>query len=316
MFLLKRFNARKQRKAAKQSGPQSAHACKSQSTESPTIERGASEVTSRPAQSRAVRQLNPKKLEQKKALEEGGFGCVYSAYYRGKRVAYKSYRDDVEHDVRNEAALHQSLKHDHIIRFMAMAKDAKGMIMEFSEYGDLRTAIEDSMIGIDWELRGAKLIYDVVSALAYLKSQRVIHGDVKAENILLSTPYCAKLCDFNLSVRLEEGEERKRARFCSVNIAAPEQLIDGEICFASDIYALGITLWEMQTARVAWEEHGDDNNAKLQAIATGQRPTLIDMPDSPKWWVVNFWQQDPKTRPDIETVKLELENECKAFRLI
>lgn len=101
---------------------------------------------------------------------------------------------------------------------------------------------------------------NILSGLAYLHSRNIIHGDLKAQNILLATSltdsrgYIAKLADFGMARQMQNAQTHiDTLQYGTVSHDAPEKLSGSKLAPAADVYAFGITLWEMYTQRQAFD---------------------------------------------------------------
>ncbi|GAX76175.1 hypothetical protein CEUSTIGMA_g3619.t1 [Chlamydomonas eustigma] len=101
---------------------------------------------------------------------------------------------------------------------------------------------------------------DIASGMLHLHNSNVVHSDLKAQNILLQTNLSeargvtAKVSDFGLSMRITAADTHVSKAFQgTLTHMAPEVLVKGIQSTASDVYAFGITLWELYTSRIAFE---------------------------------------------------------------
>jgi len=218
-------------------------------------------------------------------IGEGGVGTVYQAYQPaiGREVAIKvlreKYADDPEfvHRFRTEAELVARLEHPHIIPLYDYWHDSNGiyLVMRWLRGGSLRASLERDG---PWEvLRTADLLDQVASALSVAHSVGIIHRDLKPDNILLDERDNAYLTDFGLAKNLVSGAEGslsehdyrklldaqndffKQQPSSTLYITdyeqlagtpaylSPEQIRFERLSLQSDIYSLGITLYEMLT---------------------------------------------------------------------
>ncbi|KAG2484250.1 hypothetical protein HYH03_016895 [Edaphochlamys debaryana] len=99
----------------------------------------------------------------------------------------------------------------------------------------------------------------VASGVAYLHSRSILHGDLSANNVLLQTtrlpqmPVVAKVSDFGLSRRLEQGQSQlKNVRHGTPYYQAPEVAEKGTSTLAADVYSLGVLLWELYHGPPPW----------------------------------------------------------------
>ena len=144
------------------------------------------------------------------------------------------------------------------------------------------------------------------SALAHLHSKGLVHRDVKLGNILIGRDSTVKLCDMGLTRPVEEGVTVTATEMVvgTPNYMAPEQATGAELCSASDIYALGLTLYQALTGEVALKE--------TTAIATlsrrqKERPAPIRRrrPLCPRWLdrlIRRMLEPNPHERPSATEV--------------
>lgn len=108
--------------------------------------------------------------------------------------------------MKQEAIIHQSLRHPNIITLLS-SFETKLELVFVCEYAvsDLHKLL--AKVGSLGEHRTQKLSYDLISALYYLHSHRILHRDLKPPNILLDKNYKAKLCDFGLARSMTLGTQ-------------------------------------------------------------------------------------------------------------
>ncbi len=161
------------------------------------------------------------------------------------------------------------------------------MAMAFIDGQDLRHILKD------YRARGALMSYsqilrvtrDIAAALDYAHTQDVIHRDVKPSNIMVKSDGHAVLTDFGLALNAQEGTIGNT--FGSVYYIAPEQAVSSAHAVPqSDLYALGVVLYEMLTGRVPF----DDVSAMSIALKH-----ISDPPPPPR--AIN-----PDISPELETV--------------
>ena len=89
--------------------------------------------------------------------------------------------------IRRQVAMLRALKHPNIVLYMGIVKlkeDQFGIVQEYVRGGSLRHALSDTKRKLSWGLR-LSLLQDIAQGLVYLHTQRVLHRDLKAENVLL-----------------------------------------------------------------------------------------------------------------------------------
>ena len=141
-----------------------------------------------------------------------------------------------------------NIRHDNILSIYDFGEDEQHrpfMVMEFLHGQDLRKAIREGSTG-DIQSR-LSIALQTARALRYIHTQRIIHRDVKPENIHLTPEGIVKLMDFGIAKT--EGMAMTRAGFVlgTPYYMAPEQIRGQAIDQCVDIYAFGILLYELMT---------------------------------------------------------------------
>jgi serine/threonine-protein kinase len=246
-------------------------------------------------------------LDQKYRLESklgiGGMGSVYRAHRLliGDTVAVKvlhpnqmSYPQAVER-FRREAQTAARVKHPNVANVYDFGVSKDGLIyqvMELVEGESLRQVIEKE--GSINEATAAKIIFQVCAALDEAHKQGVVHRDIKPENILVRKTrrgWQVKVLDFGIASQSEAPTERITIAGSVVgtpHYMSPEQCLGEELDGRSDIYNLGVVLFEMLTGVAPF------NSPTPTAIVIQQ---VNQAP--PRLRSVN-----PKISPAVETVVL------------
>ncbi|XP_048531591.1 mitogen-activated protein kinase kinase kinase 5-like isoform X3 [Triticum urartu] len=204
-------------------------------------------------------------------IGRGGFALVYQGVLESGTVAVKRLSDMCmdEKKFHGEVQCLMKARHKNIVRFLGYCADTQGNMLSYNgklvmadvrqrllcfEYmskGSLRDYISDESCGLEWRKR-YQIINGICQGLNYLHENRIVHLDLKPENVLLDDNMVPKITDFGLS---RYFEERQTSQSITSNISgtlgyiAPE-LYDGEkITIQSDIYSLGIIIIEILTGR-------------------------------------------------------------------
>ena len=256
-------------------------------------------------------------------LGSGGYGAVYKASYGGKSVAVKALFGEAKDVVvppniakmmRREATIMCSLNHPNILRVHGVVSERGWIVMDLCEGGALDEALKDPEEAFD-DATQTRLCAEVATGVAYLhmKEVSIIHGDMKAGNVLLTRDRSARLCDFGLS----EAKNRSKTMTSAANAgsksnaltvawSAPELFTAEPKSFATDVYALGLTLWEIYERATPFASMPEA--AVVSQVLAGRRPKLAKTPASVRRLVEKCWSEDPKERPGADRVALMLTN--------
>lgn len=193
---------------------------------------------------------------------QGGMATVYLAEREvggaRQRVALKLVRrgidtDEVLRRFAHETRVLASLEHPNIARFFDAGASDDGrpyLVMEFIEGRPLTRHCDAERLGIVARLQ---LFQTVCDAVQYAHQQLVVHRDIKPSNILITDDGEVKLVDFGIAKLLadETGTASPRTRtgvrVLTPEYAAPEQIRGESISTATDVYALGLVLYELLT---------------------------------------------------------------------
>lgn len=194
-------------------------------------------------------------------LGHGGMGTVYLAerdddQYRA-RVAIKFVRSllaapELERRFRAERQILADLNHTNIARLVDGGAAADGTPYIVMEYIDGRPIdVWCEAHGLDIRAR-VKLFLQVCDAVAYAHRSGVVHRDLKPSNIMVTPDGVPKLVDFGLAKLIGDASDLEQTallRVMTPSHASPEQIRGGPISFATDVYSLGVVLFELLTGR-------------------------------------------------------------------
>ncbi|MBL8235561.1 MAG: serine/threonine protein kinase, partial [Bryobacterales bacterium] len=148
------------------------------------------------------------------------------------------------------------LEHPHIARLLDGGTGANGvpyLVMEFVEDAVTVTQhCKDTALGLEQRLL---LFLDVCSAVGYAHQNLIVHRDLKPGNILVDKAGSVKLLDFGIARVLSDTADQTMtvagAQMLTPEYASPEQVRGEPVTTATDVYSLGIVLYELLTGRKA-----------------------------------------------------------------
>ncbi len=227
-----------------------------------------------------------------RCIGRGGMGAVYLAHHTGgfaHSVAIKMIRRGMDSELvvkrfRHERQMLAALDHPNIARLFDGGTTADGLpyfVMEYvtgvpiDQYADQqRMSIADRM----------RLCLDVFAAVQHAHDRQIVHRDLKPGNVLVTSDGRIKLLDFGIAKLLGDGHEgdstlTSLARPMTPEYASPEQVRGEKITPATDVYALGLLMYELLTGHrpFRFEQRTPDEISSVVCEQEPERPsTAID----------------------------------------
>jgi serine/threonine-protein kinase len=239
-------------------------------------------------------------------LGRGGMGEVYRAddLRLGQSVALKFLPEAVARDavwlrrLHDEVRIAREVAHPSVCRVYDIG-DVDGehyITMEFVDGEDLSSLLR--RIGRLPRDKATQMARQLCAGLAAAHDKGVLHRDLKPANIMLDGRGHVRITDFGIAA-LAEQSEGKPARAGTPAYMAPEQLAGGEVTRRSDIYALGLVLYEIFTGREAFEAQSVDQLERLRRTGPPTTPSSFvrDMDPLVERVIMRCLENDPKERP-------------------
>jgi eukaryotic-like serine/threonine-protein kinase len=228
--------------------------------------------------------VGPYRLEAE--VGHGGMGAVYLAVRDDqeyeKRVAVKLLRGgiwsaDLLARFRAERQILARLEHPNIARLLDGGTGAQGqpyLVMELVEGRPITEYCETRALPVSERVR---LFATVCDAVQYAHQNLVVHRDLKPSNILVTDDGTAKLLDFGIAKLLDPtaltpAETRTHMRLMTPDYASPEQARGDPVTTASDVYSLGVVLYELLSGRRPLRFEGDSPSRIERRLREEQPP--------------------------------------------
>jgi len=245
-------------------------------------------------------------------LGSGGMGRVYLAIDRltERRVAVKVFtapggargRDAYRRFVAEARATGQ-LRHPHIVNLLDFHEEMGFMVLEYMEGGTLVERLRPRL-----DLAACRAVtLQVISGLAAAHQRGIVHRDIKPSNIFFTTAGAAKLGDFGVAHLQDAGQTQTGAFIGTLAFMSPEQIKGEPVTFATDIYALGVTLFQMLTGQLPFT-HPDLVGKHLNVPAPAPSSVLPGLPRACDEAVLRCLAKDPAQRWDsLESLRRSIE---------
>ncbi|XP_009605940.1 G-type lectin S-receptor-like serine/threonine-protein kinase SD2-5 [Nicotiana tabacum] len=224
-------------------------------------------------------------------LGEGGFGSVYEGTLsNGTKIAVKHLdcvaqgKDSFLTEVKIVGGIH----HVNLVKLIGFCaeKSHRLLIYEHMVNGSLDRFIshKNPANGLTWHTR-LRIISDIAKGLAYLHeecNQKIIHLDIKPQNILLDQNFNAKISDFGLSKLIEKNKSKVVTRMRGTRGYLAPEWLSSVITEKVDVYAFGIVLLELLCGRknLDWSQ-ADEEDVHLVSVfrRKAEQEQLMDMVD-------------------------------------
>jgi tRNA A-37 threonylcarbamoyl transferase component Bud32 len=238
-------------------------------------------------------------------IGRGGMGVVFKARDRrlGRVVALKKLPDNLrDHPTAVELFLREAraaaaLNHPNIVTLFDADHDANGnyyITMEFLEGFPLDKALKKRG---KFSLRdGLRIAAQIATGLQYAHDQRIVHRDIKTANLFFTRDRLVKIMDFGLAKMMEEVRKGATVVGGTPYYMPPEQAAGEAIDHRADLYAFGVTLFEMLTGSVPFQE-GDVLHHHRHTPVPDPRTLAPELPEAVALLIQQLMAKRPEDRP-------------------
>ncbi|XP_066567170.1 BDNF/NT-3 growth factors receptor isoform X2 [Amia ocellicauda] len=286
-----------------------------------------------------VQHIKRHNIVLKRELGEGAFGKVFLAECYNLcpdqdkiLVAVKTLKeasDNARKDFHREAELLTNLQHEHIVKFYGVCVEGDPLIMvfEYMKHGDLNKFLRahgpDAVLMADGqnnrpaELTQSQMLHiaqQIAAGMVYLASQHFVHRDLATRNCLVGENLLVKIGDFGMSRDVYSTDYYRVGGHTMLPIRwmPPESIMYRKFTTESDVWSLGVVLWEIFTyGKQPWYQLS--NNEVIECITQGrvlQRPRTC--PKEVYDLMLGCWQREPHMRLNIKEIHSLLQNLAKA----
>ncbi|XP_020569511.2 tyrosine-protein kinase receptor TYRO3 [Oryzias latipes] len=264
-------------------------------------------------------------------LGKGEFGSVREAVLKNQdstvqKVAVKVLKTDItsSSDIEQclkEAAHMKDFHHPNVIQLIGVSLHRRTgqrlpipmVVLPFMKHGDLHTFLLLSRLGDQpFDLPQQTLVQfmlDIAKGMEYLSSKNIIHRDLAARNCMLHENMVVCVADFGLSKKIYSGDYYRQGSVSKLPVKwiALESLADNVYTTQSDVWAFGVTIWEIMT-RGQTPYPGVENSEIYEFLIKGERlKRPSDCRDDIYEIMHSCWSPVPKCRPSFQQLVSQLE---------
>jgi serine/threonine protein kinase len=248
------------------------------------------------------------KITLKKLIGLGAYGQVYQGIWHDQIVAVKKIPTNDPRIINKEIKVLKSLNNENIIQYFGeLSKDGNAfIIMEFAEQGSLNYWIEKSKNNShDWQLN-FNFINQIVKGLIYLHKNKILHRDLKSPNVLICNNKVLKLADFGLVKFLDSSNLSISGNklIGTARWMAPESLRGNRHSYQSDIYSLGMVIWEIIAKEtLPFKQFNNDFVIIFNVGGNGLREEIpTNTPEELTEIINSCWQENPQERISLAEI--------------
>jgi|TARA_B100000780_G_C21008475_1_gene403736 polo-like kinase 1 len=203
----------------------------------------------------------------------------------------------------SEIKIHRSVKHANVAQFLHFFEDSENVyiLLELCQNQSMNELLKRRKRLHELEVKCYTM--QIINALKYLHSHRIIHRDLKLGNLFLNDKMQIKLGDFGLATKLDFDGEKKRTICGTPNYIAPE-VLEGRAghSYEVDIWSLGVIVYTLIIGKPPFET--TDVKATYTRIKRNQYsfPDHVPISDEARDLISRILTGDPAARPTLEQI--------------
>ncbi|CAF4682464.1 unnamed protein product [Rotaria sp. Silwood1] len=250
------------------------------------------------------------KYNKLKLIGSGAFGQAWLVQSKADETKYvmkeikiaKMGKKECD-DARKEVKVLSEMKHPYIVSYVESFEDAASLfiVMDYCDGGDLHSRIqaqrgilfnEDQIL--DWFVQ-------ITLALKHVHDRKVLHRDIKSQNVFLTRDGSAKLGDFGISKILNSTCELARTQIGTPYYLSPEICQQKPYNNKSDVWSLGCVLYELTTLKHAFD--ANNMNGLIMRIVRGSfNPIPAKFSGDLRTLIASMLKREPRERPSVNTI--------------
>ncbi|XP_034438728.1 serine/threonine-protein kinase Nek1 isoform X9 [Hippoglossus hippoglossus] len=264
------------------------------------------------------------KYEKLKKIGEGSFGKALLVkskedghQYVIKEIGISGMPNRERQESRKEVAVLAKMSHPNIVQYKDSFEEAGCLfiVMDYCEGGDLFKKINSQKGVLFSEDQIMDWFVQICLALKHVHDRKILHRDIKSQNIFLTKDGTVQLGDFGIARVLNSTVELARTCIGTPYYLSPEICENKPYNNKSDIWALGCVLYEMCTLKHAFEA-GNMKNLVLKIIRGSYPPVSLHYSQELRSLLAQLFKRNPRERPSVSTVLDKPYLSCRIERFL
>ncbi|EAR85026.2 plant dual-specificity MAP kinase kinase family domain protein (macronuclear) [Tetrahymena thermophila SB210] len=246
-----------------------------------------------------------------KLLGEGSFGKAYLVESQSdkskwviKQISLDAMSPEEKKESYKEAKILEQLNHPNIVKFKEIYKTKSGklcIVMEYADGGDLSQKIQKQRGKYFKEEQILDWFTQICLAMKHVHDRKILHRDLKGQNIFLTSQNICKLGDFGIARVLNKTFEKAKTMVGTPYYLSPEIINSVPYSYKSDVWSIGVVLYEMCCLRPPFQGESLQNLA-LNIVKGQYQPIPNIYSQDLKKLVSNLLQNRPESRYSIQQI--------------
>ncbi|XP_033477754.1 serine/threonine-protein kinase Nek1 isoform X2 [Epinephelus lanceolatus] len=250
------------------------------------------------------------KYEKVKKIGEGSFGKAILVkskedghQYVIKEIGISAMSSKERQESRKEVAVLANMSHPNIVQYKESFEEGGCLyiVMDYCEGGDLFKKINSQKGALFSEEQILDWFVQICLALKHVHDRKILHRDIKSQNIFLTKDGTVQLGDFGIARVLNSTVELARTCIGTPYYLSPEICENKPYNNKSDIWALGCVLYEMCTLKHAFEA-GNMKNLVLKIIRGSYPPVSVHYSQELRSLLAQLFKRNPRERPSVSSI--------------